>query len=309
MIGPIFTQSIQAIESDVSRNGITLLSLSNNHELIDKTGEDGGIFISGIMLEQQIDSLVTYAIEQKKTNFAIIAPSNFYGTTVATIFKKIVRSRDGKFITSEFYESSDKDMEKAVSRLINAYSVSSDLAEGSENKPEKDFILKDSDRFYPQIIMIPDSEKNASKIAALIKKLNKEEREFQIIGTNQWDDQLASNSKDLFGAWFASPESFKFKAFEKAYRDSYNNSPPRIASIVYDLVSITSSLINLKSGRELNIKDFTSYSASPENGFDGIDGLFRFLPNGYVQRNLAVLQIDRDQFLTIKKPAEKFLKY
>ena len=38
-------------------------------------------------------------------------------------------------------------------------------------------------------------------------------------------------------------------------------------------------------------------------------GGFRFLPNGLVQRNLAVLQVGSGEFVTIDKPAEKFLKY
>jgi 2-oxoglutarate dehydrogenase E1 component len=53
---------------------------------------------------------------------------------------------------------------------------------------KKDVVLVDKDRIYPQIIFVPESGKLLSKIAAALKKLNKDERDFQLIGTSQWDD-------------------------------------------------------------------------------------------------------------------------
>jgi ABC-type branched-subunit amino acid transport system substrate-binding protein len=303
VIGPVFSTLVEAIEKDAKKNQITVISLSNNPELSGKINDDGGVFIAGMLLETQIDKIVSYALEQGKFSFAIIAPNNQYGNTVTATFKKIVKNRDGNFITSEFYQPNDPNLDRTVKRLISSFSVPERF------KLRKEALANDSLRTYPQIIFIPESGKILSKIVASIKKQNTDERDFQIIGTNQWDDISTFNDRNLVGAWFATSENEKFRNFEKIYYQSYNKFPPRISSIVYDSVAAISSLIDSKKGQLPVISNFTNYGDSPKNGFEGIDGLFRFLPNGLVQRNLAVLQVGYGRFETISKPTEKFLKY
>ena len=57
------------------------------------------------------------------------------------------------------------------------------------------------------------------------------------------------------------------------------------------------------------VANFIEFNNSIKNGFDGIDGIFRFLPNGAIQRNLAVLQIGNGRFETIESSTPKFMKY
>ncbi len=311
VIGPVFSSAIEAIEKDVLRNNITMISLSNNQQLMGKTSPDGGVFLAGMMPEVQVDKIVNYAMDKGKFSFAIIAPNNQYGKTITDLFKKIVRSRDGNFITSEFYDSDNKiggeGLDRSVERVINSFSVPSHLTDG-KNKLKKDAVINEADYSYPQVILIPESGKILSKIVASIKKQNKEERDFQIIGTSQWDDISTLNDINLVGAWFASPENEKFRNFEKSYYQIYDKFPPRISSIAYDAVTVISEVIDRKKGAP-TVSDFTGYANPPKNGFEGIDGLFRFLPNGLVQRNLAILQVGNGRFEVIEKPLDQFLKY
>jgi branched-chain amino acid transport system substrate-binding protein len=313
VIGPVFSQSVRSIEKDVKENDITAISFSNNRELINKTTEKSGIFLAGLLPESEIDKITTYSLEHGKLNFAIIAPNTKYGITITKLLKTMVKTKDGNFIISELYQPNNRSMEEAVSRAVTSFSIDSKLSEGGGNKIAKDTSITDSDRSYPQVIMVPESGKNLSKIVAAIKKYNLEERTFQIIGTSQWDDISTLNDPNLAGAWFAAPENEKFRKFEGSYYQLFNKFPPRIAAIAYDSVAAISKLVESKKGQDVTFTDFASYSNSPtsnsENGFEGIDGLFRFLPNGLVQRNLAVLKVGNGKFETIEKPAEKLLKY
>jgi len=310
VIGPVFSTYVEAIEADVKANDIVAISLSNNPKLVDKTTTKGGIFLSGIMPEAQIEKIVSYAMDQQKTSFAVIAPNNQYGLIMTDLMKKTVKRKDGNFISSEFYETSTKDFSGIAARIVSSFKVPSSLAEGGKNKLKKDAVaLKDSDRIYPKIIFIPESGKTLSKIVEEVKAQNKDERDFQIVGSAQWDDVSSLTDQNLVGAWFSAPENEKFHTFEQSYFQTFNKFPPRITSIVYDSVAVIADLAEKKKGLRLEIGDFTAYSTWPKNGFQGIDGLFRFLPNGLVQRNLAMLQIKRDRFETIDKPVEKFLRY
>lgn len=301
VIGPVFSQTIEAIEALAKNNKITVISLSNNQQLIGKTNSEGGIFLAGVTPEAQIDKIVGYAMDKGKFSFSIIAPNNQYGNTITNLFKQVVKRRDGVFVTSEFYDSSAKDLDRVVDRTINAFVVSS--------RTKKKDVVAESDRTYSQVIMIPESGKILSKIVAAIKEKNIDERDFQIIGTNQWDDASTLSDYNLIGAWFAAAESEKFRIFEKKFYQTFNKFPPRISSITYDLVAATAQLVEIKKGQTPTIADFIGVDLSPKNGFVGIDGIFRFLPNGLVQRNLAVLKVGNARFDTAEKPVEKFLRY
>lgn len=308
VVGPVFSSSVENVAKDFMNSSVTAISLSNNQQLNGKVNNNGGVFIAGFLPEQQLDKVVSHAIDHNKITFAILAPNNQYGLTVASMFKRIVKTRDGTIITSEFYDPAGADLNKVVERLVNASMVPAHLSEGRGNKV-KNVVIKDSDRTYPQVILIPESGKTLAKITALIKQYNTQEREYQIIGTGQWDDVSTLNTDGLFGAWFAAPEHARFSNFEKSYYQTYNKFPPRIASIAYDSVAAIAELIDKKGGQLPASGDFIAYSNPQRNGFTGIDGGFRFLGNGLVQRNLAVLQVGSGEFVTINKPAEMFLKY
>ncbi len=311
VIGPVFSSEVEAIERDARKNGITVISLSNNQDLLGKIDDDGGVFLSGLSIEAQVDKLVSYAISKGKFNFAIIAPNNQYGQTITTIFKKLVRDRDANFITSAFYNSNvkDEDLNRIVGRTITAFSVSDKLTEGGRKRVAKDVVINESDRTYPQIIFIPESGKILSRIAATIKKQNVDERDYQLAGTAQWDEISTLNDPNLVGAWFAAPETERFHNFEKTYYQIYNKFPPRIASIAYDMVGASARVLDRNQMRKVTVSDLINYQNPPINGFSGIDGMFRFVPNGLVQRNFAILQVGNGKFEVIDKPAEKFLKY
>ena len=310
VIGPIFSNSVEAIEKLARQHKITVISLSNNQNLINKIDKEGGVFISGILPEMQIEKIVNYAISQGKLNFAIIAPSNQYGKTITELLKKFVRSKQGNFITSEFYDNNSKDLDRVVERVIDSFILPDNL---SKAKKDKDLVINDYDRIYPQVIMIPESGKIASKIISSIKKQNKEERDFQILGTSQWDDKSIFDS-NLINAWFPAPENEKFSDLENFYYSKYEKFPPRLASIVYDMIGLIAEITNRKQGQTPNLSDFINFKNGDKNGYQGVDGLFRFLPNGLTQRNLAVLKITTsgkagNWFETIEKPNDSFIEY
>ncbi|MFZ9469661.1 MAG: penicillin-binding protein activator [Rickettsiales bacterium] len=303
VIGPIFSNNTFAIEKLARDNDITVISLSNNFELLNKTTSFGGVFVGGILPETQIDRIVNFAMDKGKFNFAILAPNNSYGKISTDYLKKFVRARDGNFITSEFYETNNQDIDRAVSRVINSFGVP------TKSRNRDTSYLGDYDRIYPQVIYIPESGKILSKIASSIVNLNKDERQFQLIGSSQWDDPSTLKDINLLGGWFPAPEPEKFQVFIKNYYDSFGKYPPRIASLAYDFTTAIAIIAQDKKNIRIDFKDFTDFSDKYNNNFTGIDGIFRFLPNGAVQRNLAVLQVGNQRFDTLENSVERFLKY
>ncbi len=300
IIGPVFSSSVEAIADKAKSEKMVVLSFSNNMDLANKEG----IFLMGFTPEQQIEKIVSYSISRGKNNFSIIAPNNQYGIKITNIFKETIQSKDGNFIISEFYLN-NKELEKTASRVVNAFVVPERLSHREKKKADNG--LKEGDKVYSDTILIPESGATLSKIVEAIKKSNVSERDFQLIGTNQWDEIATLNDPNLVGAWFPAPDFHEYRNFEKKYYKTYGKFPVRISSIAYDAIGAIISLAHQTGNGKLTVDDFINYS-SAKNGFEGIDGLFRFLPNGIVQRNLAILEVDNSEFGIVESPSI-FLKY
>ena len=54
---------------------------------------------------------------------------------------------------------------------------------------------------------------------------------------------------------------------------------------------------------------YSDATLSNPNGFTGIDGIFRFLPDGSAERGLAVIQVQREGLEVIDPAPATFQKY
>ncbi|MFT5703679.1 MAG: ABC-type branched-subunit amino acid transport system substrate-binding protein [Rickettsiales bacterium] len=295
VIGPIFSSSTQELKKELQGKKISVLSFSNNRDLIN----NDNVFLMGFLPEQQIDKISSYSISAGKDNFSIIAPNNRYGQIYATILQEMVRKKDGNFITSEFYSNTKKDLERAVAKVVKSYNSTSDKSQKNLTK---------EDKFYTNVILIPASGKTLSKITTLINKFNVDGRDIQILGNNSWDENSTLNDPNLIGGWFTSSDPAKYLDFEKRYYKSYQKFPTRMNSIGYDASLAVIKTLETLEERKLMPEDLINYQ-SANNGFDGIDGLFRFLPNGIVQRNFAILEVQNRKFEMIDSPSTMFFKY
>lgn len=302
-IGPIFSETTKQIQEQADKNKITVISFSNNRQLMQNIKQDSGTFLSGLLPENEVENIVSFAIKQGKTRFSIIAPRNDYGNTITALYKKIIRDKDGTFITSEFYTTNEKSLNRAVENVVNAFVIDPELKVNNET------VIKESQRQYSEVIMIPESGRVLSKIVDKIKAINTDERKFKILGSSNWDNITTLNNRNLVGAWFSAPLNDNFKDFEEVYYKNFHKLPPRLSSISYDLVLAISQIAKDKENKDdkspITATNLTSY----QEGFVGIDGSFRFLPNGLVQRNLAILEVGDAKFRTIEKPSTRFLKY
>ena len=101
-----------------------------------------------------------------------------------------------------------------------------------------------------------------------------------------WDDPRVFQDSALQGGWFAAPDRTGFRGFSARYRAKYQNDPLRAATLSYDAVSLIAALVKTQGAARFAEETLTSQS-----GFAGIDGVFRFRPDGTNQRSLAVMRV------------------
>ncbi len=74
--------------------------------------------------------------------------------------------------------------------------------------------------------------------------------------------------------------------FEQQYSSTYGQSPPRLASLAYDAVNLAAGLARYPQGQR-----FTEARLTTPEGFTGVNGLYRFRPNGRIERALSILEV------------------
>jgi ABC-type branched-subunit amino acid transport system substrate-binding protein len=159
--------------------------------------------------------------------------------------------------------------------------ITETLRYNSKSMPSSDAIKKLGTSNI-QGVFLPMDGQSAGVVAGLLPKT------IQKMGTGLWDDPRTLSHPALDGAWFSAPSPRQFSVFEKKYRMTYGNTPPRLASLAYDATALAAVLA--RSG-----KGFGADAITGVNGFAGMDGIFRFDQNGLAERGLAIMEIRQGQ--------------
>ena len=150
-------------------------------------------------------------------------------------------------------------------------------------------------------IFIPDG---ADTVPAVVQALNAggmDTKRVQLLGTGLWEDAQIFSNPALDGAWYAGPDSTGFRNFSARYRTRYGQDPVRTASLAYDAVALVAALVKTQGAQRFSEEILTNAS-----GFTGIDGLFRFRPDGTNQRGLAVMRVTPSGGQIISPPPKAF---
>jgi len=251
-LGPLLSEDVVAIAPAARAAGVPVISYSN-----DVAAAGGPVFVMGFSPAQSIDRVVRYAKSKGIHRFAALLPAGVYGRNASTAMIRSVESAGGNLVAMKSYERTPQSMEKAVAEL--------GLNQGYE------------------AVLIGDTARHAIGAATLIRKGSSPRA--RILGTELWAVEPRSlNLPAIAGAWYASVADDRFQPFAAAYRRQFGKAPFRLASLGYDSMLLVVKLSkDWPVGGEVPIDRLRA-----EDGFDGVDGVFRFGANGVAQRALEV---------------------
>jgi ABC-type branched-subunit amino acid transport system substrate-binding protein len=132
------------------------------------------------------------------------------------------------------------------------------------------------------LLILSESGSQAREMAAALAGAGLAIPPMRIGGHALWaGDSALTSEPALAGAWIPGPDPAAHNGFEARYQAAFGERPPRLASTAYDATA--AALRSLRGG------DPTAPARLPlEEPLQGADGAFRLLPNGQVQRALAV---------------------
>lgn len=258
VLGPLFGTSATALAPLVSQGGANVISFSNDEQAAQR-----GVWIMGIAAPPQVRRVVDYAVDSGVKRFAAFAPQTSYGQQMVQTMESQVTMRGGKVAAVELFDANSADLNTPARRLAEASRGEDKLA-----------------------VLVPVAPPRLSTALAALAAAGLDNKNTQFIGTGVWDVPNIGQEVMLRGAWYAAPDPAKRADFERRFLSTYGRPPHRLATLAYDGVSLAGNLARLKQGG-----DFSEAAITNPNGWSGIDGIFRFLPNGRSERALAVIAV------------------
>ena len=263
ILGPLRGDNVLAAATVARPAGVPIISFSND---IGVAGRN--VFLLGHLPNQSIDRVVRYAKAQGLTRFGGIVSNNVYGQRANSSLASAVRAVGGTLVGIQETDGSGASIDAATRRLGALGQIDAVL-------------VADSGRVA--VVATPSLRKHGL-------------RNTKILGTDLWniDGSLASN-RAMYGAWFASVSDTLYIQYATKYRARYGRPPLRLSSLGYDSVLLVARVArDWRPGSDFPVSKLTD-----PQGFIGVDGAFRFMPNGLTDRSLEVQEIQAGKFVTI----------
>ena len=252
ILGPLFALSVPATAQGTRARGISVIAFSTDSSVAGR-----GVFLLSFLPESDVNRIIEYAASTGKRSFAALLPDNAYGNVVEVAFKQAVARRGGRVVAFEKY-GADR---AGVARIAQSLGQADAL-----------LLADDGDSVVA----------TADALAAAGANL----KNIQLLGTGLWDNPRVFNSATLRGGLYAAPDPSGFRSFSGRYHAKYNADPVRTATLAYDAVALVAALARTQGGQRFSAEVLTNPS-----GFAGIDGVFRFRPDGTNERGLAVMKV------------------
>lgn len=268
IVGPLFAQAAEAVGPVARDRGVPVISFSTDRKVA-----GSGVYLLSFLPEGEVDRVIAYAATQGHTKFAGLVPLNAYGDRVGNYFQADVKSAGGTVTDFEKY-------------VPNAEGISAPAHAVAASKPDT--------------ILIAQGGSLLRELASTLAAAGVNVEQVKLLGTGLWDDQATSRDPLLAGGLFAAPSPEANLSFEAKYHNVYGANPPELAALGYDAVSLVALLSN-----GAPYKRFTTQALTDPNGFAGVDGIFRFHPDGLSERGLAVMEIQPGGGFKIVSPAPK----
>ena len=269
ILGPLLAENVPSVQAAARPAGVTAISFSNDTSV---AGPD--VFVMGHIPEQSIRSSVLYARQNGANSFAALVPNGDYGQRSMSALNNSLREFGGSLATTERYARGNTSIVSAAQRLRSAGGYDT--------------------------VLIADGARLATRAAG---ELNRESSNPRILGTELWSGESALvRSSALQNAVYSAVSDNRFKRFSDSYEGRFGGKPYRISTIGYDSV-----LLTLRVARDWRVgRNFPKNSLYDDGGFLGLDGPFRFMRTGVVERAMEVREVRGNSVVIVDAAPARF---
>jgi branched-chain amino acid transport system substrate-binding protein len=307
ILGPLLAAEVEAVKPLAKQANVNMIAFSTAEQL---AGD--GTYLLSFLARQNVERIVAFAHARGAARFAVLAPSTPYGELVIGDLRSAVATIGASLGHVETYDPAATDLRPVVRRLADFDERSAALARerrqletaGDEASRLALRRLAGRDTFGDpdfDAVLLPDGGAKLKAVASLLPYYDIDPAKVHILGTGLWDEPGIGSEPALVGGWFAAPNPAARSDFETRFQALYKQKPPRLASLGYDAAALAAVLAQRPNG-----SGFSAAALTDPSGFAGVDGIFRFRPDGQAERGLAVLQVERSGTTVVSPAPETF---
>ncbi len=259
LLGPVFASAVKGAASVARTSNVPIVAFSSDTSVAAR-----GVYLLSFLPASDVRRIIRYAGSKGKNSFAAILPDDAYGAVTEAAFREEVGRLGGRIVSIQRYHLNGSDTSDLRAKTLALAGVVNQI----------DGLFVPAGGGVPGFV----AKTLASGGASL--------GTVKFLGSGQWENTSVQNSPMLLGGWYPGPDKSGFDTLAGRYQGAYGSDPPRNASLAYDATILAAGLVRSAGPQRFS----TSVLTNPD-GFLGIDGVFRFLPNGQNERGLAVYEV------------------
>ncbi|MGI4954138.1 MAG: penicillin-binding protein activator [Janthinobacterium lividum] len=277
ILGPLTAGETGAVAPLARAAGVPVLAFTS-----DVAQAQPGVWTMGVTPGQQVRRLVLAIQAEGKTRIGAVVPQNAFGDALATGMTASAAEAGLPPPQVLRYSNGFVGLNASL-KEVSAYTA----RHGKQEPQGRPADAPPVDPAAPppvDALLLGASGPQLSQAAPLLGFYDIGPAQVRVFGPAIWAREAAQLGA-LAGAWYAAPDPSARVPFEQTYAAKYGSPPRDLASIAYDAAGVARASL-----------DRLGYSAQllqRPQGYVGADGPFRLLPDGQVQRSLAIFEIDR----------------
>ncbi|MBZ9938053.1 penicillin-binding protein activator [Mesorhizobium sp. BR1-1-16] len=258
IIGPLFAASVRGASEVARPAGVPMLVFSTDSSVAAR-----GVYLFGFLPEGDADRIARFAAARGKRSFAALLPDTGYGSVFGSALQRAVAASGGQLAAVERYGSDAASLGQKVATVAALATAGGASA-----------------------IAVPAGDDAPLRVGAALAAAPGGPSRVQLLGSGQWNDPRLLAAPALQGGWFPAPDGSGFAGFAARYAAAFGTAPPRPAALAFDATRLAAGL-----AARYGEKRFAFETLTNPNGFTGVDGAFRLLPDGLNQRSLAIYEV------------------
>ncbi len=257
ILGPLKADCVRSAGSVARSAGIPLIGFSNN-----SGAAAPGVYLLNVLPEVEVRRSLAYAQSQGRRAFAALVPTTDFG-----------RIQEGAF-------------RQAVSDLgLNAVAVYS-FSNETEARTAMGAVVQQLRAGTIDALFMPDRA-TAPSFGVLLEEATIDRSKVTIMGSANWDNDVKiASTAFLAGAVYPTVDDAGQLALKPDYMARFGTEPHPFASIAYTAVLLANS-----SALSMATPKYPADQLTRASGFNGRDGLFRFLADGRSEYALVMKQV------------------
>lgn len=293
IIGPLKSAEVQAISNETIYQGIPVIAFSTAQEVLQPT-----IYTLGLLIDEQVDRIMTYAVQQGRSRFALLLPDNATGGSVARAAVKSAQKNNVTISVIGFYKpgtSDFSDIAKQMTRFETRHAKAAQIknklqvsAASGDVQAQKALKKLETIQGLGDVgfdaLLIPEKGAELTAAIAMFAYYDAAYPQVQFLGTSIWEASRLNNEATMVKSLYPSVEKTQNNAFANQYYAVFGEKPSSLYTLAYDAVFIAN---NLSQQTDYPLND----NITKESGFSTLNGKVRFFKNGTNQHSLDIVEI------------------